>query len=79
MIQIEHLIELAQSVESEDNIDWDMLSISEDNAYNLIAMSVKEQFETEWLPMSVATREMAMLAVITKLLIENFVERIKHS
>jgi hypothetical protein len=77
MIDIKLLIELAQTVESEDNIDWDMLSISEDNAYNLIAMSVKEQFETEWLKMDVATREMAMLAVITKLLVENFVERLK--
>jgi hypothetical protein len=79
MIEIEHLIELAQMVESEDNIDWDMLSISEDNAYNLIAMSVKEQYETEWVKMSNQTREMAMLAVITKLLVENFVERIKHN
>jgi len=77
MIDIELLIELAQTVESEDNIDWSELSISEDNAYNLIAMSVKEQFENEWLKMDVATREMAMLAVITKLLVENFVERLK--
>lgn len=77
MIDIEQLIELAQVVESEDNIDWGMLNISEDDAYNLIAMSVKEQFETEWIQMSVETREMAMLAVITKLLVENLVRGLK--
>lgn len=77
MIDIEQLIELAQVVESEDNIDWGMLNISEDDAYNLIAMSVKEQFETEWVQMSVETREMAMLAVITKLLVENLVRGLK--
>jgi hypothetical protein len=77
MIDIEQLIQLAQDVESEDNIDWADLSISEDNAYNLIAMSVKEQFESEWMKMDVPTRELAMLAVITKLLVENFVEKLK--
>jgi hypothetical protein len=77
MIDIEQLIQLAQDVESEDSIDWADLSISEDSAYNLIAMSVKEQFESEWMKMDVPTRELAMLAVITKLLVENFVERLK--
>lgn len=78
MITVDELIDLAQNVETGDPIDWSVLSIDEYAAYNLIAISVKEQFDTEWMKMSIEMRERAMLAVITKLVVENFVERLRN-
>lgn len=77
MITVEELVELAQEVDSGDPIDWSLLSIDEYSAYMLIAASVKEQFDNEWVKMSVEMRERAMLSVITKLVVENFVAALK--
>ena len=68
MITVEQLVELAQEVESEDPIDWAMLSISEESAYRLIATSVLERHceVTE-------DRELILLATVVKLTVENFV------
>lgn len=77
MITVEELVELAQEVDSGDPIDWSLLSIDEYSAYMLIASSVKEQFDNEWVKMTVEMRERAMLSVITKLVVENFVAALK--
>jgi hypothetical protein len=45
-MNINELIDLAQSVETEDPIDWGLLSISEHDTYMMIATSVLEQYQT---------------------------------
>ena len=70
VIIINELIDLAQSVETEDPIDWGLLSISEHDTYMMIATSVLEQYQT-WKEMG--DSEKIMLSVILKLIVENFV------
>lgn len=41
-MNINELIDLARSVETEDPIDWGLLSISERDTYEMIATSVLE-------------------------------------
>ena len=69
---IDGIVELAKEVESEDPIDWGMLSIDEENAYKLIAMNVVNQFSKY----DISEREV-MIATITKLVVENFVLNLK--
>jgi hypothetical protein len=56
-----------------DPIDWGMLSISEHEAYELIAGSVLENY----LGMDPAHRDMMLLATVVKLTVENFVLNLK--
>ena len=69
-MNINELIDLAQSVETEDPIDWGLLSISEQDTYKMIATSVLEQYQM-WKEMG--DSEKIMLSVILKLIVENFV------
>jgi hypothetical protein len=63
MTDIESLADLAMQVEITDPIDWGMLSIGEREAYLLMAASVIERNDDR----------ITDKAVITKLLVENFV------
>lgn len=63
MNEVELLAELAMAVESADPIDWGMLSISERDAFLLMASSVIERNDDA----------LTNKAVIVKLLVENFV------
>ena len=63
MISAETLADLAMEVESEDPIDWGMLSIGEREAYLLMAASVLGRNDDH----------LTDKVVITKLLVENFV------
>jgi hypothetical protein len=69
----EQLIALAEEIEMSDPIDWGMLSISEHEAYELIAGSVLENY----LGMDPAHRDMMLLATVVKLTVENFVLNLK--
>lgn len=62
------LVNLAQEVEITDPIDWGMLAISEQDAYNMMATSVLEMFPDE---------RIEIQAVIVKLTVENFVLNLK--
>ena len=67
-ITVEQLVELAMEVESVDPIDWGMLSISEEESYRLIAMSILENKDID---------KNVLLAIITKLTVENMVLNLK--
>jgi len=73
MINVQTLVELAKEVEIQDPIDWGELNIDKDNAYILIASSVLEQFNEPW----DINNQTAMLATITKLIVENFTLNLK--
>lgn len=73
MTLIEQLVELAQEIESEDPIDWGMLSVNESDAYKMIATSVLENY----LNTDADSRDIMMLSTIVKLTVENFVLNLK--
>lgn len=72
MITVDTLVDLIETVESEDPIDWAMLAIDESEATRLIAMNLIEQYQTHWSQLSDSDRTQALLATIGKLVIENF-------
>ena len=67
-ITVDQLVELAMEVESEDPIDWGLLAINEEEAYRLIAMSILEHKDID---------QNVLLAIITKLTVENMVLNLK--
>jgi hypothetical protein len=67
-ITVDQLVELAKEVESEDPIDWGYLSINEEEAYKLIALSLLEHKDRN---------PNILLAIITKLTVENMVLNLK--
>lgn len=71
---IQALIQLTEDLECEDPIDWGMLNISEENAYQLCAINLVEIFRDKY--NDPCFKEVA-LATILKLTVENFVLNIK--
>jgi len=66
---VDFLVELAMECELSDPIDWGMLHITEEQAYQMMASQLLEQFGN-------VDKENLMpviLATATKLLVENFV------
>ena len=66
---VDFLVDLAMECELSDPIDWGMLHITEEQAYQMMASQLLEQFgnvnKEDVLPV--------VLATATKLLVENFV------
>jgi hypothetical protein len=77
MITVAELVELVNEIDSEDPIDWAMLSIDEKMATEMLATSIIEQYNKDWQPMSEHDRTLIMMATITKLVVENFVLNLK--
>jgi hypothetical protein len=73
MTLVQQLVQLAQEIESEDPIDWGMLSVNENDAYEMIATSVLENY----LKTDADSRDIMMLSTIVKLTVENFVLNLK--
>ena len=66
---VDELVKLALEGESVDPIDWGMVPIKEEVAYRQMAQQVLEMMKSY----NPADRQAVALAVITKLLVENFV------
>ena len=66
---VDFLVDLAMECELSDPIDWGMLRITEEQAYQMMASQLLEQFnevkKDDMIPV--------ILATATKLLVENFV------
>lgn len=71
-IEVVDLVELVNEIDSEDPIDWGLLSVDEKTATYLIANNLLEQYNTVWSEMPEYERTLVMLATITKLVVENF-------
>lgn len=67
------IVKLAKEVDINENIDWQSVQITEDEAYETMASNVIEQMIT----VPEGHRETVSLATMTKLLVENLVLRIK--
>ena len=61
------LKELAKEADTVDPIDWGQLNISEDEAFNLMAMHVAE----------LENNHLTLKAICVKLMVENFVLNLK--
>jgi hypothetical protein len=70
---VEQLMTLAMEIESEDPIDWGMLTVKEEDVYKLVANNVLESY----LLSDPEDREMIMLATAVKLIVENYVLHMK--
>lgn len=68
-MNVEQLVTLAREVENSDPIDWGMMPIKEEDAYHQMAQQVLEMMKS-YTP---SDRRAVSMAVITKLLVENFV------
>jgi hypothetical protein len=68
-MNVEQLVTLAREVENGDPIDWGMMQIKEEDAYHQMAQQVLEMMKS-YTP---SDRQAVSMAVITKLLVENFV------
>ena len=69
----ELIAEMAQEVESGDPIDWGMLAVDEQTAYNLMATSMLEHYNS----LDVENCDLMLLATATKLVVENMVLNLK--
>lgn len=67
--QVAVLVDLAKACAQGDPIDWGLLAITEEQAYQMMASSVLEQID------SLKQEEQLLVAqaTMTKLLVENFV------
>jgi hypothetical protein len=72
-VSVDHLIEIAREVETQDPIDWGMLAIDEQQAYRLIALNLVEFFENT----NDQDRDTILMSTIVKLTVENFVLNLK--
>ena len=68
-MNINQLVELAKEIENGDPIDWGMIPVKEDAAYEKMAEQVIEMMKSY----GPADRQTIAMAAITKLLVENFV------
>jgi hypothetical protein len=64
-------------IESEDPIDWAMLSIDENQATELIVNQVVDSYNTHWSQFDPELRDRIFVATVAKLTLENFVLNIK--
>jgi hypothetical protein len=76
-VTVTDILDLVDEIESEDPIDWAMLSVDENMATEMIATGLLEQYNTTWADMSPNERTVIMLATITKLVVENFTLNLK--
>ena len=70
---ISEIVELAMEVNKEDPIDFGLISINEEDSFNLVALSLLENesfFDPE-------TGPTIMLASLTKLIVDNMILNIK--
>lgn len=65
--------ELAREVEITDPIEWGNLAVSEESAYNMMALSVMEMVQKLERDDDDQKTQVILMASLTKLLVENFV------
>jgi hypothetical protein len=73
MPTVKQLADLAQEAEVNDYIEWNLLNVSKEAAYELMASNVREQIS------SIPKNQQLIVAMstITKLLVENYLLNLK--
>lgn len=73
ILQVEQLVELAMATEVNGELPWDDINIGKESAYSMMAAHVIDMLEKE----QEADKEIVMMTVMTKLLVENFLLNLK--
>lgn len=68
-----YIASIAESIETEDPIDWGMLAVDERSTYKMMASSVLQNY----IDTPESGRDMMLLAMLTKMIVENFVLNLK--
>ena len=71
--EVDFVVDLAKECDTVDPIDWGQLSLTEDQAYQMMASSLLEQMAS----IPEEQRMHVILSTATKLLVENFVLQLK--
>jgi hypothetical protein len=66
---VDHIVELAKTCVTEYPINWGDLSVSEDEAYKLVALGVLELLDNKF---NTEEGKDIMLSTIVSLMVENF-------
>lgn len=66
------VIDLVNNIDAEDPIDWAMLPVSEQEATELMVLNILDQYQNQWQRLPEPDRSYAVVAMITKLVLENF-------
>jgi hypothetical protein len=73
IVTLEQLVELAMESDSQQELPWSSVNIEPETAYSMMAAHVIDLFEEH----KEADREVVMMSVMTKLLVENFLLNLK--
>jgi hypothetical protein len=69
-VDLDLLVDIAQDVEGQDDLDWSKLKIQREDAYKLVATSILEMFDK---PEYTFDDKVIIMSTITKLTVENMV------
>jgi hypothetical protein len=76
-LKVEDIVGLVEEIDSQDPIDWAMLSIDEHAATELIVNSVVDNWNNQWRHFPEPDRVQILIATIAKLTLENFSLNVK--
>lgn len=76
-IDLNAVLTLMQEIEREDPVDWADLRIDESAAARVIASSMIEQYRRDYSTLSDQDRDLAVIATMSKLVLENFVLNVR--
>lgn len=76
-INVQDILDILTEIDSQDPIDWAMLSIDEHAASELIVNNLLDQYYSTWSNYAEPARIQVMIATMAKLVLENFVLNLK--
>ena len=76
-IELDTVLMLMSEIEREDPVDWADLRIDESAAARVIASSMIEQYRRDYSVLSGQDRDYAIIATMSKLVLENFVLNVR--
>ena len=72
MVKYENVVALVNEILVTDPIPFDTIGVQSDDTLKLVMTTIWEQYQTKWKCESITETEEIMLAVIVKLVMENF-------
>lgn len=73
-VDLELLVDIAQEVEGQDEVEWSQLAVGKQESFRLVATSVLEMFDK---PEYTFEDKVIIMSTITKLIVENMILNLK--
>jgi hypothetical protein len=73
-VDLDLLVDIAQEVEGQDDVDWSRLNLNRQDAYKLVATSILEMFDKKEYTFD---DKVIIMSTITKLTVENMMLNIR--